>query len=244
MRLAVGLEYDGTGYCGWQRQSGVISIQETLEKALGQVANERIATVCAGRTDAGVHAFGQVVHFDTNAVRTSREWVLGANSNLPSDIRALWVKTVADDFSARFAATSRKYRYVIYNNMVAPALLRHRSMWYRYQLDDDLMNQGAKHLLGEHDFSSFRSSGCQALSTIRKLTKLSVTKSGGLINIDVEANAFLYHMVRNIVGTLLKVGAGERSPDWVKEVLAKKDRRAGGITVPACGLYLVKVEYQ
>lgn len=243
MRIALGIEYDGTNYHGWQRQNNVSTIQEKLEQALSQVASESISVVCAGRTDAGVHATGQVVHFDTDANRSDRAWILGGNSNLSSDIRILWARHVSPDFHARYGAISRHYRYMIYNHIIGPALLRHRAMWCPYALNEKLMNEAGQFLLGEHDFSSFRGSGCQAKSVKRHVTFLRVTRNESMINIDIQANAFLLHMVRNIVGVLVKIGTGKCSPVWAKEVLEARDRRKAGITAPACGLYLVKVEY-
>lgn len=243
MRIALGVEYDGTDYCGWQRQFNVITIQEKIETALTQVADQPIVVTASGRTDAGVHAVAQVVHFDTEAKRSDRAWILGTNSNLPADIRILWARHVAPDFHARYSAVARHYRYMIYNNQVASALLRHRAIWWREELDVKLMDEAGRYLIGEHDFSSFRSSGCQAKSARRRVISLKVTRNGGMINIDIKANAFLFHMVRNIVGVLLKIGMGERLPLWSKEVLAAHDRRVAGITAGASGLYLVGVHY-
>ena len=243
MRIALGIEYDGTNYYGWQRQLNLVTIQEKIEQALSQVAAENVIVTCAGRTDSGVHAFGQVVHFDTEAKRSDRAWILGTNSNLPDDIRILWARHVSPDFHARYSATSRYYRYVIYNNKIASALLRHRAMWCPYELNEKLMNEAGKYLLGEHDFSSFRGSGCQSKSVIRNVTCLEVIRSGVAINIDIKANAFLLHMVRNIVGVLIEIGMGEHPLHWVKEVLDARDRKSAAVTVLASGLYLVKVEY-
>ncbi len=243
MRIAVGVEYDGTNYHGWQRQDNVCSIQEKVEQALGQVASCPVIITCAGRTDAGVHAFGQVAHFDTDANRSDRSWILGANTNLPSDIRILWARHVSPDFHARYSATSRYYRYMIYNHTIASALLRHRAMWWPRVLNEQLMQEAGQFLLGEHDFSSFRGSGCQARSARRNVMSLGITRGGGVVNIDIKANAFLLHMVRNIVGALIKIGAGERPVSWIREVLDACDRRKAAITAPACGLYLAKIEY-
>lgn len=244
MRIALGIEYDGTNYHGWQRQNALSTIQEKVETALSKVAAEPIIVNSAGRTDAGVHALGQVVHFDTEAKRSDRAWVLGVNSNLPNDIRILWARHVAPDFHARFTAQLRHYRYLIYNDKVAPAILRHCAMWYPYALDPQLMHEAGQYLVGEHDFTSFRGSGCQSKSVIRKVTSLEVTSGGDMVNIDIKANAFLLHMVRNIVGVLLKIGRKRRPTIWAKEVLLARDRKAAGITAPAQGLYLVKIEYE
>ena len=243
MRIALGIEYDGTNYYGWQQQKQVPTIQEKVELALSYVAHEPIIVTCAGRTDAGVHATGQVAHFDTTAKRPDRAWILGTNDNLPDDIRILWARHVADDFHARYNATSRHYRYTIYNHKIASALLRHRAMWYPFALDEKLMEIAGKTILGEHDFTSFRGSGCQSISSKRKLISLKVIRSGNIVNIDITANAFLLHMVRNIVGVLIKIGSGKRQVEWAKEVLDAHDRRQATITAPACGLYLVDVEY-
>lgn len=243
MRIALGIEYDGTNYYGWQRQLNVASIAEEVEAALSKIAASPITVICAGRTDAGVHACGQVVHFDTVAMRPDSAWILGTNSYLPDDIRVLWARQVSPDFHARYSATSRQYRYIIYNHKVASALLRHRAMWWSRALNEKLMQEAAQNLIGEHDFSSFRGSGCQAKTAKRCVMSLDVVRSGAMINIDIKANAFLMHMVRNIVGVLLKVGVGEKSPAWVKDVLLARDRKLAAIAAPACGLYLTKVEY-
>jgi len=243
MRIALGIEYDGTNYFGWQRQFNLVTIQEKVEQAVSLVAGEKIIATCAGRTDAGVHAFGQVVHFDTEAKRSDRSWILGTNCNLPADIRILWARHVSPDFNARYSATSRYYRYMIYNNKIASALLRHRAMWCPYEVNEKLMNMAGKYLLGEHDFSSFRGSECQSKSVKRNITLLEVHRSGCSINVDIKANAFLLHMVRNIVGVLVEIGIGKHPPEWAKEVLEACDRKLAAVTVPAAGLYLVNVEY-
>jgi tRNA pseudouridine38-40 synthase len=243
MRIALGIEYDGTNYYGWQRQDNVSTIQEKVENALSQVAAQPIRVTCAGRTDAGVHAFGQVVHFDTDAMRPDSAWILGTNSNLPPDIRILWARHVSDDFHARYSATARQYRYIIYNNKVASAILRHRAMWVPFVLNEKLMREAGQYLIGEHDFSSFRGSACQSKSAMRNVMFLEVTRGAGMITIDIKANAFLLHMVRSIVGMLVKIGTSEKSPFWAKEVLEAHDRKVSAATAPAQGLYLVGVEY-
>lgn len=243
MRFAAGIEYDGTAYCGWQRQPHAPSVQECVEQAFSKVANHPVEVVCAGRTDTGVHATAQVIHFDTDAQRDIRSWTLGANANLPKDIAVTWVQPVEDDFHARFGATQRQYRYVILNRETRPALLRDRVCWNHRPIDLAAMQQAAEHLKGEHDFSAFRALACQAKSPVRTVGKLDVSAEGDCIYIDIEANAFLHHMVRNIAGTLMKVGRGEASPDWVAEVLAARDRALAGITAPAGGLYFVRVQY-
>ncbi len=244
MRIALGLEYDGSGFRGWQLQGpGVRTVQGCLEQALSRVAGEPVATVCAGRTDTGVHATAQVVHFDTGAERSSRSWILGSNSNLPADISVLWACPVAPAFHARFAALARRYRYIILNRPYRSALHHRRVAWHCQPLEVEAMAAAATYLLGEHDFSSFRAQGCQAKSPVRILYARRVQRQRDLVLIDAEANAFLHHMVRNIVGVLLAIGAGERPVDWTQEVLAARNRALGGVTAPAAGLYLVAVRY-
>jgi tRNA pseudouridine38-40 synthase len=203
MRVALGIEYDGTAYNGWQRQRSGLGVQQVLEHAIGQVADEAVGIVCAGRTDSGVHASGQVAHFDTSARRSERGWLLGANSNLPDDINVTWVKPVDDGFHARFSATARSYRYRILNRLVRSALFRHRAWWVHEALDHQRMHEAAQALLGEHDFSAFRAAGCQASGSVRQITSIRVSRDGDWILLDVTANAFLQHMVRNITGTLV-----------------------------------------
>ncbi len=243
MRIALGIEYDGSAFFGWQRQAGTRTVQGCLEQAVSQVANHPVTVVCAGRTDTGVHATGQVVHFDSEAPRSLRSWLLGINSNLPADANVSWVQPVEEDFHARFRAESRQYRYVILNRPTRSALLRQRVCWEHQTLDESAMGEGARHLLGEHDFTSFRTVACQAKHPVRTLQRLDVQRSGEFIYIDVQANAFLHHMVRNIAGVLIAVGRGERAPDWVAELLAARDRSAGGVTAAAAGLSLVGVNY-
>ncbi len=243
MRIALGIEYDGTGFFGWQRQREVNSIQGELEKALSQVANESIEIFCAGRTDAGVHGTGQVIHFDTSAVRDMRGWIMGANSNLPTGIAVRWAKPVSDDFHARFSATARRYRYVIYNRKYRPAILGRGLSHYHQDLDVSLMQQAAPLLLGEHDFSSFRAIQCQSKTPFRNLMHLQIERYQDFIVIDIKANAFLHHMVRNITGSLLEIGMKKRPPEWLGELLAAKDRTLAAATAKAEGLYLVAVDY-
>ncbi len=243
MRIAVGIEYDGTAYSGWQRQRSGVGIQQRVEDAVAAVADERVDVVCAGRTDAGVHASGQVAHFDTSAERSERGWLLGVNSNLPDDINLTWVRPVADDFHARFSATARSYRYRILNRLVRSALERHRAWWVHQSLDADAMHEAAQALIGEHDFSAFRAAGCQASTARREVTAISVVRNGDWLTLDVTANAFLQHMVRNITGTLVRIGAGEEPVAWAGDVLAGRDRTRGGIAAPPHGLTLVRVTY-
>lgn len=243
MRIALGVEYDGSAYYGWQRQKNVISVQAVLEKALSKIANEPITVQCAGRTDSGVHGTGQVVHFDTNAIRDDRGWTLGVNAILPDDIAVRWVKGVSDDFHARFSASNRRYRYIIFNNALRPAILNKGVSHYFQPLDDKLMAQAGKHFVGEHDFTSYRALHCQAHSPVREIKHLTVKRVGQYIVIDIKANGFLHHMVRNIVGTLIKVGDGTCGVDAPLEFLAHKDRALAPAMAKAGGLYLVEVDY-
>lgn len=243
MRLAIGIEYDGTAYNGWQRQRTGNGVQEAVEAAIAAVADEAVEVTCAGRTDAGVHASGQVAHFDTTRERSRRGWLLGVNSNLPDDINLTWVQPVSDDFHARFSATSRSYRYTILNRLMRSSLYRQRAWWVHQPLDAGRMNDAAQCLVGEHDFSAFRAAGCQASTAVREVTSIRVSRRGDWLCIDVTANAFLQHMVRNIAGTLAAVGCGDQDAGWVASVLAGRDRRGGGIAAPPHGLILVRVEY-
>ncbi len=242
-RLAVGLEYDGTRFAGWQHQPGLQTIQDCLQRALSTVADHPVVAVAAGRTDAGVHAFGQVAHFDTTADRPMRGWVLGANSHLPPDVSVSWAIELDRGFNARHQALARTYRYCILQRATRPAMLRDRVHWVRSELNVAAMHKAAQLLAGEHDFSSFRSVDCQSTSTTRSIDSISVTGEGAIVTIEVSANAFLHHMVRNIAGTLLPVGEGEQPPAWVAQVLTGRDRTKAGVTAPACGLYLWKVRY-
>jgi len=243
VRLAAGIEYDGSGFYGWQTQRQSPTVQACLEEALGRVADHPVSVHCAGRTDTGVHAHCQVVHFDTRAERRERSWVLGANTHLHAGISVLWVRPVDGDFHARFSAARRRYRYRILNRWVRPAIDRGRVAWIRQPLDAARMHEAARALHGEHDFSSFRAVGCQAKSPVREIHHLAVTRRGSEVVIDIEANAFVYHMVRNVAGTLIPVGRGERPVVWPGEVLAAADRTAAGPTAPAGGLYFVAPTY-
>ncbi len=243
VRYALGVEYAGSAYCGWQRQPHCASVQAHLETALGFVADHPVDLVCAGRTDAGVHAIGQVAHFDSGAERDERAWVLGANCRLPRDIRIQWVRAVAADFHARFSAISRAYRYIILNAPVASGLFHDRCCWEFRPLDHAAMHDCAQLLLGEHDFSSFRAVGCQANSSRREIQAIEVSRDGDRVYLDVRANAFLYHMVRNIAGSLMAVGKGEQSRQWFVDVFAARDRERADVTAPAQGLYFVQVWY-
>jgi tRNA pseudouridine38-40 synthase len=242
-RLAVGLEYDGTRYAGWQQQPGLPSIQSCLQQALSEVADHAVVAVGAGRTDAGVHAVGQVAHFDTTAERPLRGWVLGANSLLPPDIALQWAREVDGGFHARHSAEARRYRYCWLQRPTRPAILRDRAAWVRTALDAGAMHQAAQALVGEHDFSSFRAVECQSPTPMRRIDAICVRAAGALVTLEITANAFLHHMVRNIAGTLLEVGTGERAPASVAATLAARDRARAGVTAPACGLYLWQVDY-
>ena len=239
----MGLEYDGTRYHGWQAQTGVATVQTTLEAAISRVAAHPIRVHCAGRTDAGVHALAQVVHFETSAERVERAWVLGTNVNLPPDCSVTWARPVADDFHARFSATARHYRYRILSRGTRSAIERDRALWVHRPLDVDRMREAAAALVGEHDFTSFRALACQAKSPVRRVHYLDLKRAGEIIELRVGANGFLHHMVRNIVGVLLAIGRGEASVGWTSELLGLRDRTLGGVTAPPQGLFLSKVDY-
>jgi len=242
-RIALGLEYDGTCFHGWQIQAHAVSVQASVERALSFVADHPVSVTAAGRTDKGVHAAMQVVHFDTEVTRTERSWVLGANANLPADVSALWARAVPSSFHARYGATARSYRYFILNRGTRAALARHHVCWIREALDHQRMHVAAQAFLGEHDFTSFRAAECQSRTPIRRVLAIGVERRGDLIELAITANAFLHHMVRNIAGALIAVGQGKQPPDWVAQVLAAKDRTCAGITAPASGLYLAAVRY-
>jgi len=243
MRIALMVEYDGSQYHGWQAQNGLRTIQQMLERALSNVADEDVSVVCAGRTDTGVHATHQIIHFDSEKERTVRSWIHGANSFLPKDVCVKWGREMPESFHARYSALSRRYRYVIYNAPIRPGLLRCNVTWQYRQLDHRLMHEASQHLLGEQDFTSFRSVECQSKTPMRNVHSLQVTRKGDLILIDITANAFLHHMVRNIAGVLIAVGSGRKPVVWVNEVLLAKDRKLGAETAPPYGLYLVEVVY-
>lgn len=243
MRIAAILEYDGAGFSGWQRQSQRRSVQQCVEEALSRVADEPIQITVAGRTDAGVHASAQVIHFDTKAVRSDYSWVRGANSQLPGDVAVLWAGRVDAGFHARFSATGRHYRYVILNRAVRPTYQARRVTHEYRPLDVERMHAAAGYLIGTHDFSSFRAIQCQARSPVRELRALAVERQDELVVLRVYANAFLQHMVRNIAGVLMAIGSGEREPQWTRQVLEARDRTQGGVTAPPDGLYLTAVEY-
>ncbi|OGI50808.1 MAG: tRNA pseudouridine(38-40) synthase TruA [Candidatus Muproteobacteria bacterium RIFCSPHIGHO2_12_FULL_60_33] len=243
MRIAAILEYDGSHFSGWQRQDHARSVQAIVEEALSRVADEPIQVTVAGRTDAGVHALAQVIHFDTSATRSDYSWVRGANSHLPPDVALLWAGPVDDGFHARYSATGRHYHYVILNRLIRPTYLARRVTHEYRLLDVAPMQVAAKYLLGEHDFTSFRATECQAKSPMRELRALEVVRQDEFVHIRAHANAFLQHMVRNLAGVLMTIGAGEHEPDWAKAVLEARDRKAGGVTAAADGLYLREIEY-
>lgn len=243
MRIVLGVEYEGTDYLGWQRLSHGASVQATLEAALSRVADVVVEVTCAGRTDAGVHARCQVVHFDTLAARSERSWVLGANSHLPRDICVRWALTAGEDFHARFSARARRYRYRILNRPVRPALEARFVAWERLPLDIEAMAAAAQVLLGEHDFSAFRTVACQARHAVRTVQEIALWREDEIVNLEIQANGFLHHMVRNIVGSLLPIGRGERPARWLAELLAGRDRAVAGPTAPPQGLVFLRPLY-
>lgn len=243
-RVALGVEYKGTEFHGFQTQpSGIHTVQQSLQKALSKVADEEITLVCAGRTDAGVHATQQVIHFDTLAIRPEKAWVLGSKSHLPDSVIVRWAKLVTPQFHARFSALNRTYRYLISDAPTASALISHQITWSHRKLDLALMRAAAEYLIGEHDFTSFRATQCQAKSPVRTIHHLHLVRRGDLIILEVQANAFLHHMVRNIVGVLMTIGVGDQPVEWIAEVLAARDRSKGAVTAKPYGLYLVNVDY-
>ncbi|WP_456448125.1 tRNA pseudouridine(38-40) synthase TruA [Thiolapillus sp.] len=244
MRIALGIEYDGSRFHGWQtQQPGVRTVQLELEKALSKVADHPVEVHAAGRTDTGVHADCQVAHFDTPSVRKPHGWVMGSNINLPDDISVLWAREVSEDFHARFSARGRTYRYYILNRLSRPALLARRVTWSHTPLDAESMHAAGQFLVGTHDFSSYRTVHCQAKSPVRNLRSLSVQREGDCIIMEVHADGFLHHMVRNIAGVLMAIGGGERPLEWAREVLEHRDRTRGGVTASPHGLYFHRVDY-
>lgn len=242
-RFVLGIEYDGSRFFGWQWQADQRTVQMVLEQALSKVANHPVTVICAGRTDTGVHALEQVVHFDTYAERACFAWVMGGNANLPEDVRIIWAKSALADFHARYSAIARFYRYIILNREVNSALQPRQFTWCHASLDETKMQQAGNYLLGEHDFSSFRAQGCQSKSPCRLVYFLSVIREGNKVIIDISANAFLHHMVRNIAGTLMEIGMGKQSVEWTRELLLLKNRRAAAKTASPYGLYLGAVYY-
>lgn len=243
MRLAVGIAYNGTNYSGWQFQKHSITLQEIVENAVSHIANEAITVICAGRTDAGVHATQQIFHFDTNAKRDSDQWLMGINANLPTEINVQWVKVVGDKFHARFSATKRRYIYIMHVNKIRPCFLDKQITWLTSQLDVKKMHKASQCLIGTHDFSAFRASGCQSKTANRDIKAVSVKKMGEFIVLDICANAFLHHMVRNIVGSLIVIGKGGQQVEWMSKLLEGKDRTKAAPTAKPHGLYLIDVDY-
>ena len=243
VRIAIGIEYFGADFNGWQAQDHGRTVQQTVEAALSEVADHSITLQCAGRTDTGVHALHQIAHFDTTVAREPRSWLLGTNTHLPFDVNLLWAKAVSEDFHARFSAVQRRYRYVILNRSSRSSVLHQRVSFEARPLELKRMQAAATALIGEHDFTSFRALACQAKSPIRTIEHLELFATGDYIVLDIQANAFLQHMVRNIAGVLMEVGMGKRDVDWVSKLLSIRDRTQGGVTAPAAGLYLVDVTY-
>jgi tRNA pseudouridine38-40 synthase len=242
-RIAVGVEYDGTRYAGWQRQPEAASVQAELERALSTVADHPVEVTCGGRTDAGVHGLGQVSHFDSRSLRSMRGWALGANTLLPADIAVTWAAPVSPQFHARYSALARTYRYVILNRGVRPALLRRRVCWIHRPLDAAAMHAAAQCLVGQHDFSAFRAVQCQSRTAMRRVESVAVERRDEYLFIEIKANAFLHHMVRNIAGSLIAIGTGDQPASWLPGVLASRERRLAGITAPAGGLYFLRIDY-
>ncbi len=243
MRVALGLSYRGTGYLGWQSQPSGQTVQDRLEAALSKFANRPVRTMCAGRTDTGVHALNQVVHFDTDVARDAFSWVRGTNRYLPRDIAVQWCRPVDECFHARNGARGRRYTYVLLESPVRPALEAGQAGWVFRVLDDGAMRQAAAHLLGEHDFSAFRSSECQATSPVRTLRRIDIARHGAYWRFDFEGNAFLHHMIRNVMGSLLAVGQGTCTPEWLAQVLAMRERRLAAPTFAPDGLYFLGPNY-
>ena len=243
MRYAIGIEYDGSGFLGWQIQRQEPTVQGVLERALAKVADHETRVTCCGRTDTGVHALAQVAHFDSPSKRSERSWVLGLNSHLPDGVSVLWARPVDDEFHARFSAFARSYRYRILNRWIRPALEHRRASWIRQPLDAERMNDAAAHLLGEHDFTSFRAANCQANHAVREIQHISVVREGDVVTLDVTANGFLYHMVRNIAGSLIRVGKGDASPSWISNVLGARDRKKAAPTAQPEGLYFLGARF-
>ncbi len=242
-KYVAGIQYEGLAYYGWQTQKHSLSVQQVAENAFSKVANEPISIFCSGRTDTGVHAKEQVVHFESEAQRSDYAWRMGCNTHLPNDVRVLWCHPIEDSFHARFSALSRQYRYVIYNHKAESALLKNRVTWIPYSLDEEKMHLAAQVLIGEHDFSSFRASGCQSNTPFRNVHYVTVTRQRDFVLIDIKANAFLHHMVRNIVGSLIEIGRERKPVIWMENLLDEKNRVKAGVTAPALGLYFMQANY-
>ena len=244
MRFALGIDYEGTHYRGWQtQQEGVPSIQSTIEDVLSRIADHPVTIHAAGRTDAGVHASGMVAHFDTHAIRGHKSWLLGSNTWLPKDIALRWIHPVSEDFHARFKAVARRYRYIIFNSGQRSSQLAGKVTWHYHPLNFDRMKIAASYLVGQHNFNSFRAVGCQSRNPNRHVHFLNLTKRGSLIILDIQADGFLHHMVRNIAGVLMAIGEGKAEPEWVQELLRVQDRTQGGVTASGSGLYFVDALY-
>ncbi|WP_424945813.1 tRNA pseudouridine(38-40) synthase TruA [Candidatus Spongiihabitans sp.] len=243
IRLAACVEYCGRNYCGWQRQAHSPSVQQAVENAISKVADEPITVLSAGRTDTGVHGIGQIIHFDTQRERTQNEWLRGVNTHLPDDISLVWTRPVGNDFHARFGARQRRYRYVILNRPVSPSYLHGLVAWHYTALDLFLMQRAAKDLVGRHDFSAYRAAGCQSKDPVKEVCQLTLEQSGPWIWMDITADGFLQHMVRNIVGVLMRIGERLESVHWAQQILESRDRKIGGVTAVADGLYFVSVDY-
>ena len=243
MKIALSLEYNGTHFHGWQSQSSGRCVQTEVERAISTVAAHPVTVVCAGRTDAGVHALQQIIHFETSATRSMRSWAMGANSVLPHDISVHWACEMSDHFSARYSAIARTYQYVIYNYPMRPGVFHGQVSWYFYPLDITRMQAAADYLIGEHDFNAYRAQGCQSRSSVREVHSIDLKRVGHEIIVTIKANAFLYHMVRNIIGVLLQIGRGDQAPIWAKEVLESRRRVEAGVTASPYGLYLMQVDY-
>lgn len=243
MRIALGIEYDGAAHCGWQSQANGCGVQDKLEAALSGIAAEKISLICAGRTDTGVHALGQVAHFDTASQRPDSAWVRGVNALLPDSIAVQWAQVIDADFHARFSALSRTYTYVLYNHPVRPALQNGKVGWYHAPLDVAAMQSAAQNLLGQHDFSAFRAAECQAKTPIKTINYVNLEQRGDYITMTLNANGFLHHMVRNIIGSLIYIGAGKQPMSWLQALLLEQDRTRAAPTFAPDGLYLVAIEY-
>ena len=244
MRIALGIEYDGSGFSGWQSQPNGNTVQDVLQTALSKIAGVKLTAHCAGRTDAGVHGIGQVVHIDPTVARPLTAWVRGVNTFLPPSVAVTWAREVDDGFHARFSARGRSYRYLLLNHPVRPALMASRVGWFHLPLDVEAMQAGAERLLGTHDFSAFRAAECQAKTPVKTLRRAEVRRQGDLVTFDFQADAFLHHMVRNLVGSLIFVGKGLRSPEWMSELLEQRDRTLAAPTFAPGGLYFMGVEYE
>ncbi|MEK9942348.1 MAG: tRNA pseudouridine(38-40) synthase TruA [Gammaproteobacteria bacterium] len=242
-RYALGVEYNGSRFCGWQVQAGVPTVQEEIERAIREVADHEVRVVTAGRTDTGVHALGQVIHFESTSLRPLRAWVKGVNSNLPDGVVVTWARQVPDEFHARFCASGRAYRYIMLTRPVRPTVLAERVTWTHEPLERDKMRHASRCLIGRHDFSAYRSVHCQSRQPIRHVRKFSISQKGLWTWFDIEADGFLHHMVRNIAGVLMSIGSGAQDVSWAREILDSRDRRQGGVTAPAAGLYLTGVQY-